>query len=137
MPPKRLPPVKNREPALEPQRKACRCRGKSTGAFYWDSGEPTTAGIGMLCGLRLLMTCDRCGKKWRRGWPRELTCSTLRRKRYLVGYSLILKTTFNCNSAHELMECWKTQFPERRILWIAMDELTPKERRALKRKENR
>lgn len=65
MTPKRLRPVKHRKPALEPQKKACRCRGRSTGAFFWDSGDEALLVVGLLCGLRCVTVCDKCGKKWR------------------------------------------------------------------------
>ena len=66
MTPRRLRPVKNRKPALEPQVKACRCRGKSTGEFFWNDGKPAIIAVGWLCGLRCVMVCDKCGKKWRK-----------------------------------------------------------------------
>lgn len=66
MTPKRLPPVKHRKPALEPQRKACRCRGASAVQFFADDGEPIGAVLGMILGMRCVVMCDKCGKKWKR-----------------------------------------------------------------------
>jgi len=50
-------------------RKACRCKGRSTGKFIppadWKEPIPIIpVAFGIMMGLPIKMTCDKCGKEW-------------------------------------------------------------------------
>lgn len=47
-------------------KKACRCRGKSTGHYPKIDGCVVPVAFGMLLGLVPVVKCDKCGKRWKK-----------------------------------------------------------------------
>lgn len=54
-------------------RKACRCRGQSSGRYKSETMEHVPVGVGMLLGLPLELRCDKCGKAWKEVKPARRT----------------------------------------------------------------